>query len=191
MFLKALQLEVNIGICCHISFGSGYRKGSGNILRHSCFRSHRQKARAKWESCGSLLPRVSTSVCKFFLRNDAQTCRAREEANLERKLRKPVTKEYRKVSSRNTMSQYTKQLDRRSHTYLRCCNDKAKRICENTCLVCWKLCVCFDNVSHATALRFASIPKNLQQGPCRRQLVLHGCIHKCAHMSSYMQPIDR
>jgi hypothetical protein len=52
-----------------------YKKGSGNIARHSCFRSHRQKARAKWESRGSLLQRVSTSECKFLLRNNAHTQR--------------------------------------------------------------------------------------------------------------------
>ena len=115
--------------------------------------------------------------------------RAGEEASLEGKLRKPVTKEIRKVSSWNAISQYAKQLDRRRHTYLRCANDKAEWMFENKCLVCWAKHF-FDDASHATALRFASIPKNPPQGPCSRQLLLHGCTHNCAHMFSYMHPVD-
>ena len=48
----------------------------------------------------------------------------------------------------------------------------------------------FDDASHATALRFASIPENPPQGPCSRQLLLHGCTHNCAHMFSHMHPVD-
>lgn len=138
IFCSTWQLDVHTHLFFVFCFCWGTKKVQATLLAIPAFvaiaKKHVQNGNHAGHYCKGCPPAsVNFSLETTHTHRD----RAGEEASLERKLRKPVTKEIRKVSSRNTISQYAKQLDRRRHTYLRCANDKAEWMFENKCLVCW------------------------------------------------------